>query len=213
MIIGATGMTGQQLLKKLDSSEIYERIYLVHYRKTNLSYSDKVEEVIINFDDFEKLHINNQVDVAYCCIGTTIKTAGSPEKFRMVDLEYVKLFGNWCKNKQVDKFLVISSTGANKDSGNLYLKTKGEMEAYLKNLELPSLTIVRPPLLYGEKRPDFRIKEVLGKIFLIPIGWFVLAARPMKIKDLASKLFLLGQIENTSFEVLNPRDLHLLENK
>lgn len=211
MIIGATGMTGQRLLNILDASEIYERIYLIHYRTTNLKYSSKVQEITVDFDVLDSLKIKDHIDTTFCCIGTTMKKAGTIEKFRKVDLEYVQKLGDWCKENGTDKLLVISSTGANKDSGNLYLRTKGEMEHYLQSLDLKGLVIVRPPLLYGEKRPDFRWKEVLGKLLLIPIGWFVLNARPMKIKDLAQKLFKLGIIENTGTYILNPKELHLLK--
>lgn len=211
MIIGATGMTGQQLLRKLDASTVYERIYLIHYRTTNLSYSDKVHEIILDFNQFESLRIEDHINTIFCCIGTTIKTAGTVEKFRKVDLEYVQKLGDWCKINESDKLIVISSTGANIDSGNMYLRTKGEMEHYLKELNLKSLIIVRPPLLYGEKRPDFRWKEVLGKLFLIPIGWFVLSARPMKIKDLAQKLFDLGIKDEVRTYIVSSKELHLLK--
>ena len=213
IVIGSTGMTGSLLVDRLIQSDIYENIYIVHYRSTAHAGKPKVIERIINFDEFEDLKIDEKIDDFFCTIGTTIKTAGSPEAFRKVDLEYVKKASNWAKSKGVIQLVVISSMGATAKSGNLYLKTKGEMEDYLQESNFQKLTIVRPPLLYGEKRPDFRIGEVLGKWFMIPLGWIFKSLRPLKINELSEILFKIAQESQISQNIINPKELHQLKNQ
>ena len=208
IIIGSTGMTGRYLVDQLINSELYDQVHIVHYKSTMHKDKQKVIEHIIDFGNFDELQITNKIDDFFCTIGTTIKTAGSPEAFRKVDLEYVVNASNWSRKNNVNQFITISSMGANAQSGNLYLKTKGEMENHLESCKFPKLTIVRPPLLYGEKRPDFRIGEVLGKWFMIPLGWFSDKIKPLKIQHLARVLFKLAQEPYTSFRILHPQDLH-----
>jgi uncharacterized protein YbjT (DUF2867 family) len=208
MIIGSTGMTGRLLVEQLILSDIYQEIHVVHYKKTLHHGKPKVIEHIIEFKEFESLQIDAKIDDFFCTIGTTIKTAGSPEAFKKVDLDYVIKASNWAKKNGVKQFVTISSMGANAESGNLYLKTKGEMENHLQSLEFDKLTIVRPPLLYGEKRPDFRIGEVIGKWFMIPMGWFSDKIKPLKIKNLAIALYNSSQEKYSNSRILNPKELH-----
>jgi len=69
------------------------------------------------------------------------------------------------KQKEECAMLVVSSVGADSASKNYYLRTKGEMKNQLISLDLSSLTIYRPSLLYGAKREEFRFGEMLGFYF------------------------------------------------
>lgn len=208
MIIGSTGMTGMQLVEQLIQSDVYEEVHVVHYKETLHHGKAKIVEHIIDFEQFDQLIVDTKIDDFFCTIGTTIKTAGSADAFRKVDLEFVKNASIWAKMNQVNQFVIISSMGANAESGNLYLKTKGEMESHLETLGFNQLTIVRPPLLYGEKRPDFRMGEVIGKWFMIPMGWFSDKIKPLKIKNLALALYNSSQELYSKTRILHPKDLH-----
>src|SRR6202030_3338928 len=67
-------------------------------------------------------------DVALCALGTTIRQAGSQERFRAVDIDCVLAFARTAKAAGAQRFVVISSVGADPASRNFYLRTKGEME-------------------------------------------------------------------------------------
>ncbi|HCY00506.1 MAG TPA: hypothetical protein DG754_10235, partial [Bacteroidales bacterium] len=103
------------------------------------------------------------IDTAYCCLGTTIKKAGSKEAFLEVDLELVVDFANKAKEAGVKRFAVVSSIGANAKSKNFYLNTKGKVEEQLKAIGFKRLVIVQPSLLLG-KRNEKRFGEDMGKV-------------------------------------------------
>jgi uncharacterized protein YbjT (DUF2867 family) len=88
---------------------------------------------------------------AYCCLGTTIKQAGSETAFRAVDFDAVLAFANAASLAGVKRFAVVSSLGANRRSPNLYSRVKGEMEVALIGLGFDSLVVVRPSLLTGNR--------------------------------------------------------------
>jgi len=110
---------------------------------------------------------NVHADDVYCCLGTTIKKAGSQEAFKKIDLGLVVTIAGLMKKQGAEQFLVISAMGADKDSKIFYNRTKSEMEAALQELGYPCLRIVRPSLLLGP-REEFRLGEKIG-VILTPI--------------------------------------------
>ena len=102
---------------------------------------------------------------AYCCIGTTLKQAGSREAFRKVAYDLIVEFASRCRKLEVDYFGVISALGANAGSHNLYSRTKGEMENALIQLKFKSLSIFKPSLL-DAKRIEFRTGERIATLLL-----------------------------------------------
>lgn len=88
---------------------------------------------------------------AYCCLGTTIKQAGSEAAFRAVDFDAVLAFATAASLAGVKRFAVVSSLGANRRSANLYSRVKGEMEVALIGMAFDSLVVVRPSLLTGNR--------------------------------------------------------------
>jgi uncharacterized protein YbjT (DUF2867 family) len=103
----------------------------------------------------------------YCCLGTTIKKAGSQEAFRTVDFSLVVTTAELMRKQGADQFLVISAMGADSNSKIFYNRTKGEMESALQGLNYPCLRILRPSLLLGN-REEFRLGEKIG-ILLTPV--------------------------------------------
>jgi uncharacterized protein YbjT (DUF2867 family) len=71
-------------------------------------------------------------------------------------------------------FTVVSSIGADPGARPFYLRTKGEAEAALAELDLRRLVILQPSLLTGERatpRPGERLAEVvLGLVSPLLIG-------------------------------------------
>jgi uncharacterized protein YbjT (DUF2867 family) len=113
---------------------------------------------------------------AYCCLGTTIAAAGSEAAFRKVDVDYVLAFARAARAAQVQRFVVVSSVGADPKQKNFYLRTKGELELELAKVGFASLDIMQPGLLTGW-RSEMRPVEMLWRA-LMPIGnLFLLGAR------------------------------------
>ncbi|WP_168188255.1 NAD-dependent epimerase/dehydratase family protein [Hahella sp. CCB-MM4] len=159
LVLGATGLVGGKVLDLLLVEPLYERVIAVTRRKIEKS-DPCLEQHIINFADMEKVLQSVVVDDIYCCLGTTMKKAGSKDAFQQVDYEYPWLAAK-CLRQHSEHFLLISALGANPSSNFFYNRVKGKLESALIDLGFPFLTIVRPSLLLGERK-DSRLLESVG---------------------------------------------------
>ena len=161
LVAGAAGLTGKHLLEFLLADARYASVHAL-VRKSALQTHPKLSEHVIDFESLGKLP---KTDDAFCCLGTTIKKAGSQAAFQKVDFDYVLNFATAAKAAGAKRFLVVSALGANAKSAVFYNRIKGEMENALKAMNFESLHIFRPSFLVG-KRADARVGERLGiKVF------------------------------------------------
>lgn len=166
LIVGATGLIGGYCLQALLNDPTYSEVIAL-VRKPTLKSHPKLEVITSNLDTLENDLLNIHVHDAFCCLGTTIKKAGSQEAFRQIDHTLVVTAAELLRKKGTEQFLVISALGADKDSKVFYNRVKGEMEEALKDLGYPCLRIIRPSLLLGP-REEFRLGERIGTI-LTPV--------------------------------------------
>lgn len=164
IIIGASGLVGNEVLTLLLSDDRFDKVN-VFVRKPLLIKHPKLEQHVIDFDLIYKFTDLVKGDVVFCCLGTTIKTAGSKEEFKKVDYAYPLAFAKIAKQNGINKFIIISSIGANSNTSNFYLKVKGDIENELEKLKFTSLVIVRPSMLLGDRK-EFRVGESIGKIVM-----------------------------------------------
>lgn len=101
------------------------------------------------------------VDGGICTLGTTIRKASSQEAFRRVDQDYVLAVARRAQHHGARAFALNSATGANPGSRFFYSRVKGEVEAALRRTLFPSLTLVRPALI-GGNRKEFRPVEFVA---------------------------------------------------
>jgi uncharacterized protein YbjT (DUF2867 family) len=119
-----------------------------------------------------------RVDRIFCALGTTIRKAGSRERFREVDHDYPLAVARLGVQQGTGHFLLVSAIGADPGSRVYYNRVKGEVEAAVAALPYRSLTLVRPSLLLGE-RDEFRLGEEVMKqmAFLLPRKYKAVEAR------------------------------------
>lgn len=175
IVAGASGLTGSFLLQLLAQDKTFDRI-IVLSRKAMKPALPKVREVVVDFDNLGRYEFWPDAHVLFCCIGTTIKKAGSKEEFRKVDFDIPLKLAEQCAHYNID-FHLMSSIGAKADSGTFYLKTKGEIEEALKHVGLNTLYIYRPSILLGPRR-ERRLGESIGKFFTALFSIFLLG--PLK---------------------------------
>lgn len=158
LIAGASGLTGEHLLDRLLNEPTVTRVVAPSRRQ--LASHPHLENPI---GDLQQLlpQLSGPVDVAFCCLGTTIKQAGSQDAFRAVDHDLVIAFAQRALDLGARHLLVISAIGADANSGVFYNRIKGETEQALKAQNWPQLTIVRPSLLIGPRK-EFRLGERLA---------------------------------------------------
>ena len=164
LLVGATGLVGGHCLNYLLKDDKYHQI--VALTRRNLDFRNpKLEQYIVDFDRLENYTDHIKADDIFCCLGTTIKKAGSQEAFRHVDYHYPLQIAKLAVKNGARQFLLISSLGANKDSKIFYNRVKGEIEAAIREIPFYGIQIFRPSLLVGE-RAEYRTGEKVGEFFL-----------------------------------------------
>jgi uncharacterized protein YbjT (DUF2867 family) len=149
LVAGASGLVGQQLVALLCKDTRYSEIHLV-VRKKLVDVPERAIQHVAQFEQLDKLVLPN-IDDAYCCLGTTIKVAGSRAAFRRVDYDYVLGFARCAQASGARHLAVVTAGGANARSFIFYSRIKGEVEAALATLGYERLVIMRPSMLDGER--------------------------------------------------------------
>lgn len=150
LLAGATGLTGAALLPLLVASPRYARVHVLA-RRPLAKPGSKIEAHVVDFDALDAWAEFPRVDDVYCCLGTTIRVAGSQAAFRKVDFDYVIAVARRARALGAARFAVVSAMGAARRSMVFYSRVKGEMEAAVAELGFESVTIVRPSFLDGER--------------------------------------------------------------
>ncbi|MCR8635278.1 oxidoreductase [Paenibacillus radicis (ex Xue et al. 2023)] len=161
VIAGATGLIGGELVRGLLEDPFFDQVIALVRKETGLAH-EKLIQVVTDYEALEDA-VEQYLSDAYvfCCLGTTIKKAGSKEQFRKVDYEYPMLLGRLALRYGAAEYLIVTSMGANAGSAFFYNQVKGEVEEGLSKLQLPSLQIFRPSLLLGD-RQEVRLGERFG---------------------------------------------------
>ncbi|HZO21783.1 MAG TPA: NAD(P)H-binding protein [Steroidobacteraceae bacterium] len=175
MLAGATGFVGGFALESLLDASDVARVFAVTRRPLGREHP-RLANRIVQFDSIESQLKGLSCHAALCCLGTTIRQAGSQEAFRKVDLECVLAFARTAKAAQAQRFVVVSSVAADPGSRNFYLRTKGEMEQALAALGFASLEILQPGVLLGW-RHAMRPLELAARLAMPLINPFLIGER------------------------------------
>lgn len=149
LIAGATGLVGGQALTLALADE--RIVHVVAPTRRPLPPHAKLDNPVVDFDALPTGADGWRVDAAVCALGTTIRDAGSQAAFRRVDVDYVVAVATCARDAGARSFALNSSIGADPAAGNFYLRCKGEAEEIVKGLGFPSLTVVRPSVIGGER--------------------------------------------------------------
>ena len=163
VVIGATGFIGELLVNELVDDSQFIKVRLLVRKPIDLSHP-KLEIAIVDFNDQNDFKQKlGKANCLFCCIGTTQKQVkGDKDAYRKIDHDIPLHAAQFAKQAGIDWFLLVSAIGANANSGNFYLKLKGETEEAVADVGINSLHIFQPSMLLG-MRKEFRIGEVIGK--------------------------------------------------
>lgn len=164
VLIGSTGLVGSELLRQLMQDADFHKVRILVRRPVADSHP-KLDVRVINFSDTSQFkEAIGSGDIIYSCVGTTNKKVrGDKAAYRKVDFDIPVNAATFAKEAGFEKFVMISSVGANAKSNNFYLRLKGEVEAAIEKIAIPSIAIFRPGFLIG-KRKESRLGENLMKI-------------------------------------------------
>ena len=198
LVIGATGATGKDLVKQLCQDSDFDEIDIFVRRRSDF-HNEKVKAHLVDFDHPEEWKHLVKGDVAFSCLGTTLKSAGSKENQKVIDYDYQFNFAKAAKENNVQDYILVSAYGASPDSKIFYSRIKGELEEAVKNLKFEKTTIFKPGML--ERKNTDRNGEVFGlKIikFLHKLGLFK-SQQPLPTEVLAKAMIVASKIKSNSF--------------
>ncbi len=151
LVIGATGLTGGELVRLLLNDTRFDSVKIFVRRSVAIVH-DKLEEFIVNFDEVEKWKKWLKGDVLYSAMGTTIRKAGSKEAQYKIDYTYQYQVAKSAAANGVKEYVLISAAGSGVDSKIFYSRMKGELERDIKKLPFETIHIIRPGMLAGDRK-------------------------------------------------------------
>ena len=204
-MLGATGLIGSFLLGRLLDSPRYSRVDVLARRAVAISNPKAVVEVV----KFENLqgHHSNAEDI-YCCLGTTIKQAGSQQAFRRVDYDYPVALARAAARDGAKRLLVVSALGADAQSKIFYNRVKGEMEEAVRAAGVARTFFFRPSLLSGP-RAEPRMGERVGLVIGAALGPLLGKYRPIHA-DLVAAAMLRAAGRDLPAQVFESSQIRLL---
>jgi uncharacterized protein YbjT (DUF2867 family) len=163
LVAGATGLIGGHCLNLLLDHDAYHEVVILVRREMPLSHK-KLRQVVIDFNDMGHYSQYIKADDVFCCLGSTIKQAGSQEAFRKVDYSYPLDLARIALSNGAHRYLLVSSLGADPGSKIFYTRVKGEVEAAIAKLGYGSFHVFRPSLLLGKRRESRPGEGIVGAL-------------------------------------------------
>ena len=170
LVAGATGLVGSKLLDVLLADPDCDPIHVLVRRPSGRTDA-RLREHLVDFAQLASLNWP-AVDDVFCCLGTTIKAAGSQAAFREVDFAYPLAVARGTQDRGAQQFLFVSAMGADAHSKVFYSRVKGELESAIAALAFHAAVAFRPSLLAGE-RAEHRMGERFALAILQPLRWLV----------------------------------------
>lgn len=189
LIAGATGLVGRELMRELLARTPPVRLHALVRRAPQATDARVTWQTV----DFAELPALPSAAEAYCCLGTTIRQAGSQAAFKAVDLDAVLAFARAARAAGVQRFAVVSSLGASPRSPNFYSRVKGEMEAAVAGLGFASVVIARPSLLAGD-RTSLGQPQRSGEKLALWLSGPIAALMPKRVRPIAADAVARGMM-------------------
>lgn len=150
LIAGANGLTGSALVRLLIRGNDYTRVYALTRRPLPLE-NPRLANRILKYEELATRLAGTRCDDAFCCLGAAGGPRAPAAQLRQVDLELALAFARAARAAGAGRLVVISAAGAAPGSRNDFLRTKGELEAALRELKFGALDFLQPGTVVGER--------------------------------------------------------------
>jgi uncharacterized protein YbjT (DUF2867 family) len=201
LVLGTTGLIGSYLVKKLLGSSTYSGVSAWVRRPLQMQHP-KLQVKTIDFEKLEQGRV--EAEDVYCCLGTTIKQAGSQEAFRRVDYDYPVALARTAARDGAKRLLVVSALGADAGSKIFYNRVKGEMEEAVRTAGVPMAYLFRPSLLSGP-RAEPRMGERVGLAIGAALGPLLGKYRPIHANLVAAAMLKVAELDLPAQNFESPR--------
>jgi len=209
-LIGSTGLTGSFLVQRLLADSAIAKVISISRKPLKISNAKLTEVLVSDLAQLPSMETKIRGELYFCCLGTTIKTAGSKENFERVDYAAIVAFAKIAKAHDAKSFTLVSAMGANASSMFFYNQVKGRTEDDVKALGLRSLIIFKPALLVGP-RHEFRLAEKIATKILVPLSQ-LLPSRTRKsliteAETLAARMLAEGKAATLGVHIIKAKDI------
>ena len=206
LLLGATGLVGSHCLERLLAHDAYARVVTLGRRPLECAHL-KLTHHVVDFDRLADASDVMQGDDVFCCLGTTMKQAGSKEAFRRVDYAYPLEAARIAHARGAQQYLLVSATGADTSSLFFYNRVKGEVEEAIAQLDYDGFYVMRPSLLTGDRdetRWGERLAEGLLNVFSFALRGPLRRARPTPAADVAAAMVAIAVQQPGGMQVVEP---------
>src|SRR5580700_5036716 len=209
-LIGSTGLTGSFLVQLLLADSAIAKVISVSRKPLKIANTKLTEILVSDLAQLPSMETKIRGELYFCCLGTTIKAAGSKENFERVDHDAIVAFARIAKAHNARSLTLVSAIGANARSMIFYNQVKGRTEDDAKAVGLRSLIIFRPALLVGP-RQEFRLAEKIATKTLVPLSQ-ILPTRIRKsliteAETLATRMMAEGKAAPAGVHVIPAKDI------
>ena len=187
LVIGATGATGKPLVMELLKSTDYTEVVIFVRRATGIIHP-KLKEYILDFNDIESYSDIIRGDIFFCCMGTTLKAAGSKMAQWRIDYEIPLEFARIAKENGIKSFVLVSSGNADSRSKIFYSRMKGELEEKIETLNFKQYIVFRPGLLNRPESDRFTENAAVSVLNFFNRLGMLKAQTPLPTPLLAQKM-------------------------
>lgn len=201
LIIGATGATGKPLIQHLLKDDRFSEVHVFTRREMPIEHP----KLKVHLVDFDRPHDWSDLvkgDVAFSCLGTTLKTAGSREAQRKIDVGYQYHFAETVSRNGVNHFILLSAYGANPQSKVFYSKMKGELEEMVRKLPFESLTFFRPGVLDRPNSDRFGENWSVKLMYALNAIGILKKYKPLPVDILAKAMIKAAESSEEGFRII-----------
>jgi uncharacterized protein YbjT (DUF2867 family) len=214
LLVGATGLVGGNCLSILLEDKRYDKVSILVRRPLWMEHP-KLEEHIVNFERLDQFASAIRANDIFCCLGTTMRAAGSKEAFRKVNFTYSVQVGAIAAKNSADQLLVVTALGSNPHARIFYNRVKGETEEALSKLPYQAIHFFRPSLLLGERRESRRVEKAgiaAMKAISVLMAGPLRKYRPIEAKTVARAMVLAAREMKTGIRVYESDQIQALGN-
>ena len=188
-LFGGTGLIGSNILDILEEDRDYSLIRVITRRPVKFT-NQKFSNIVINFNNYKSIKDSIKgCEAVFVSIGTTqSKVKWDLKEYKKIDYKIPIDIAKACIENNINKYLIVSSAGANINAKGFYLSLKGEIEKEIINIGIKNTFIFRPSLLIG-KRSEYRFGEKIAQVIMPMISFlFPDNYKPIKSFDVAKSM-------------------------
>lgn len=212
LVAGSTGLVGREVVRQLAQSNDFDIVTAVVRKGSNMIH-DGVVTIEVDYENLAAHKEDLKADIVFCCLGTTMKKAGSRDNFYKVDFTYPYELAKIAQENGSAQFNLVTAYLANSKSLFYYNRVKGDVEAAIQTISIPSINIFRPSLLIGkriEKRAGERFFSKLAKVMNPVFRGKLKKYKPTEATLIARAMLNAALKEENGVHIYEPDDIRLL---